>query len=71
MLLFPAIDLYDHKVVRLLKGDYQKMTVYSEDPVATARGIEADGGNLDDFIPRRVGAGAFDVEDDDPAFIQG
>ena len=44
MLLFPAIDLYDHKVVRLLKGDYQKMTVYSEDPVATARGIEAEGG---------------------------
>lgn len=44
MLLFPAIDLYDHKVVRLLKGDYQKMTVYSEDPVATARGIETDGG---------------------------
>lgn len=44
MLLFSAIDLYDHKVVRLLKGDYQKMTVYSEDPVATARGIEADGG---------------------------
>lgn len=44
MLLFPAIDLHDHKVVRLLKGDYQKMTVYSEDPVATARGIEADGG---------------------------
>ena len=36
-----------------------------------ALGIEADGGNLDDFIPRRVGAGAFDVEDDDPAFIQG
>lgn len=44
MLLFPAIDLYDHKVVRLLKGDYQKMTVYNEDPVATARGIESDGG---------------------------
>ena len=44
MLLFPAIDLYDHKVVRLLKGDYQKMTVYNEDPVATARGIEANGG---------------------------
>ena len=44
MLLFPAIDLYDHKVVRLLKGDYRKMTVYSENPVATARDIEADGG---------------------------
>ncbi len=43
MLLFPAIDLYDHKVVRLLKGDYQRMTVYSEDPLGTARQIEARG----------------------------
>ncbi len=44
MLLFPAIDLYDKKVVRLLKGDYARMTVYSEDPVATAKDIEAKGG---------------------------
>ncbi len=43
MLLFPAIDLYDHKVVRLLKGDYQRMTVYSADPLGTARQIEARG----------------------------
>ena len=44
MLLFPAIDLYDKKVVRLLKGDYARMTVYSEDPVAIAKDIEAKGG---------------------------
>ncbi len=44
MLLFPAIDLYDKKVVRLLRGDYAKMTVYSENPVATAKDIEAKGG---------------------------
>ncbi len=44
MLLFPAIDLYDKKVVRLLRGDYAKMTVYSEDPVTTAKDIEAKGG---------------------------
>ncbi len=44
MLLFPAIDLYDKKVVRLLKGDYKQMTVYSDEPVATARDIEAKGG---------------------------
>ena len=44
MLLFPAIDLYDKKVVRLVKGDYQQMTVYSEDPLATAKDIEAMGG---------------------------
>ncbi len=44
MILFPAIDLYDHKVVRLLKGDYEKMTVYSDDPLATAKNIECMGG---------------------------
>ncbi len=44
MILFPAIDLYDHKVVRLLKGDYEKMTVYSDDPLATAKKIEGMGG---------------------------
>lgn len=36
MILFPAIDLYEKKAVRLLKGDYEKMTVYSEDPLAVA-----------------------------------
>ena len=43
MILLPAIDLYEGKVVRLLRGDYAQMTVYSSDPVATARKIEADG----------------------------
>ena len=33
MLIFPAIDLYDGKAVRLYKGDYNNMTVYSSDPV--------------------------------------
>ncbi len=37
MILFPAIDLFDKKAVRLLKGDYQKMTVYSENPIEIAR----------------------------------
>lgn len=32
MKLFPAIDLYDKKAVRLYKGDYEKMTIYSENP---------------------------------------
>ncbi len=36
MLIFPAIDLYEGKAVRLLKGDYQKMTVYSENPIEIA-----------------------------------
>lgn len=32
MLIYPAIDLYDGKAVRLYKGDYDQMTVYSENP---------------------------------------
>lgn len=32
MILFPAIDLYEKKTVRLLRGDYAQMTVYSEHP---------------------------------------
>ena len=33
MILYPAIDLFEGKAVRLLKGDYDKMTVYSDNPV--------------------------------------
>ncbi|MBS7158553.1 MAG: 1-(5-phosphoribosyl)-5-((5-phosphoribosylamino)methylideneamino)imidazole-4-carboxamide isomerase [Collinsella sp.] len=36
MILFPAIDLIDGKVVRLERGDRSRMTVYSDDPVAMA-----------------------------------
>lgn len=43
MILLPAMDLYDKKVVRLVKGDYKQMTVFSEDPAAKAREIEAAG----------------------------
>lgn len=43
MKIFPAIDLYDHKAVRLFKGDYAQMTVYSENPVAVARDFEKQG----------------------------
>ena len=37
MLIFPAIDLYDKKAVRLFKGDYENMTVYSENPIEIAQ----------------------------------
>ena len=43
MNLYPAIDLYDGKAVRLLKGDYARMTVYSDDPVAVAKDFQAAG----------------------------
>lgn len=43
MLIYPAIDLYEGKVVRLLKGDYAQMTVYSENPLEIAKDFEKNG----------------------------
>ena len=43
MIIFPAIDLYQKKAVRLYKGDYQNMTVYSENPIEIARDFENSG----------------------------
>lgn len=43
MLIFPAIDIYEGRVVRLEKGDYARMTVYGEDPVAKAAEFAAAG----------------------------
>ena len=43
MKIFPAIDLYNGSAVRLLHGDYNKMTVYSNDPLSIARHFESEG----------------------------
>jgi len=36
MTIFPAIDLYEGKAVRLQRGDYEQMIVYNDDPVSAA-----------------------------------
>lgn len=43
MNIFPAIDLYDKKAVRLYKGNYEEMTVYSENPIEIAYDFESKG----------------------------
>ena len=43
MLIFPAIDLFEGKAVRLLKGEYDRMTVYNDDPLSVARDFAAQG----------------------------
>ncbi|MBQ4312956.1 MAG: 1-(5-phosphoribosyl)-5-[Clostridia bacterium] len=43
MRIFPAIDLHSGKAVRLLLGDYNKMTVYSDDPVEIVEDFKAQG----------------------------
>ena len=43
MKIFPAIDLYEGKAVRLLKGNYNDLTVYSENPIEIAKDFENQG----------------------------
>ena len=43
MIILPAIDIRGGRAVRLTRGEYDNMTVYSDDPVAVARGF-ADAG---------------------------
>ena len=43
MFLYPAIDLVGGKAVRLFKGDYAQMTVYSDNPVSVAKDFQAAG----------------------------
>lgn len=43
MKIFPAVDLYNGKAVRLFKGDYAQMTVYSDNPVEIALDFQKSG----------------------------
>ncbi len=43
MNIFPAIDIYNGCAVRLYKGDYDQMTVYSDDPGSFAASFEEKG----------------------------
>lgn len=43
MILFPAIDILNGKAVRLFKGDYEKVTVYDENPLNVARNFIDQG----------------------------
>lgn len=43
MKIIPAIDIVNGKCVRLVQGNFSKVTVYSKDPVEVARQFEEDG----------------------------
>ncbi len=43
MLILPAIDLYEGKAVRLKRGDYTQITVYSDDPPILLKTFEQNG----------------------------
>lgn len=59
MLIYPAIDLYDKKAVRLFKGDYAQMTVYNDNPIEVAKDFKKCGAthiHLVDLEGAKVGA---------------
>ena len=43
MLIIPAIDLYENKIVRLRKGDFNQVTFYEQTPLAKAKEFEQHG----------------------------
>jgi len=43
MNIIPAIDLIGGQAVRLMKGDYNKVTIYSPDPTEVAKSFESQG----------------------------
>src|SRR5512137_2271544 len=43
MIIIPAIDLKDGKCVRLMQGDFGRVTVYADDPVLVAQRWEDAG----------------------------
>lgn len=43
MIIFPAIDILDKKCVRLTQGNYDKKTIYCDDPSTIAAGFEKAG----------------------------
>lgn len=43
MIIFPAIDIMGGNAVRLLNGDYDKKTVYGNDPVKIALALQNSG----------------------------
>lgn len=46
MLLIPAVDIKNGRCVRLMQGDPERETVYSDDPVSVAQGFEEMGARL-------------------------
>ncbi|HEY5816756.1 MAG TPA: 1-(5-phosphoribosyl)-5-[(5-phosphoribosylamino)methylideneamino]imidazole-4-carboxamide isomerase [Solirubrobacterales bacterium] len=46
MILYPAIDIHDGKAVRLLQGDYRRVTIYDAKPADAARRWQEDGAEI-------------------------
>lgn len=64
MHLFPAIDILDGRVVRLLQGDYDRSTVYADDPVSMVRPFVEAGATWVHVVDLNGARGESGVNDD-------
>ena len=46
MKIFPAIDIINAQAVRLVQGDYDRVTVYNTSPLAVAQDFAAQGATI-------------------------
>jgi len=46
MIIYPAIDLFEGKAVRLKRGDYEQMTVFNDDPLSVAKEFAEAGASI-------------------------
>ncbi|MFU8792634.1 MAG: 1-(5-phosphoribosyl)-5-[(5-phosphoribosylamino)methylideneamino]imidazole-4-carboxamide isomerase [Acholeplasmataceae bacterium] len=67
MILLPAIDLKDQKCVRLLQGQYDQMTIYSDTPLEVAKSFEMLGASYVHIVDLD---GAGDYEGSNESVIQ-
>jgi phosphoribosylformimino-5-aminoimidazole carboxamide ribotide isomerase len=71
MLLFPAIDLKDGRVVRLKRGDYDQVTRYEIAPEQAAADFEASGASCLHMVDLNGAKGGAAVNFDAIARIAG
>lgn len=62
--LFPAVDILDRQVVRLLQGDYDKTTVYGDDPAAMIEPFKAAGASWVHVVDLNGARGETGVNDE-------
>ena len=63
MLIIPAIDLYNGKVVRFVKGDPSRSTIYSDNPLSVARKWQNEGAEVLHIVDLSAALGESDNAD--------
>ncbi len=64
MIIFPAIDIKDNKCVRLLQGDFDKVSVYGDDPSIMAKNWQNSGAEFIHMVSLNGARGEGKINDE-------